>query len=86
LELAILSEQKTAKVIQLLEEVRRDSPHIHDRVDQEAEAMARPADPQSVLDSIKETHTDANHIFGPRGDASKLLGTRRDLTHRGLSE
>ena len=64
-----LSEQKTAKVIQLLEEVRRDSPHIHDRVDQEAEVMARPADPQSVLDSIKETHTDAKHIFGSGGDA-----------------
>ena len=33
LELAILSEQKTAKVIQLLEEVRRDNPLIHDRVE-----------------------------------------------------
>jgi uncharacterized membrane protein len=49
LELAILSEQKTAKVIQLLEESRRDNPLIRDRVDQEAEAMAQPADPQSVL-------------------------------------
>jgi uncharacterized membrane protein len=37
LELAILSEQKTAKVIQLLEESRRDNPHIRNRVDQEAE-------------------------------------------------
>jgi uncharacterized membrane protein len=74
LELAILSEQKTAKVIQLLEEARRDSPHIHDRVDQEAEVMARPAHPQSVLDSIKETHTDAKHIFGPGGDAQKSDG------------
>jgi len=44
LELAILSEQKTAKVIQLLEESRRDNPLIRDRVDQEAEAMAQPAD------------------------------------------
>jgi uncharacterized membrane protein len=39
LELAILSEQKTAKVIELLEEVRRDDPLIHNRVDQEAEVM-----------------------------------------------
>jgi len=54
LELAILSEQKTAKVIQLLEETRRDNPLIHNRVDQEAEAMAQPADPQSVLAAIKE--------------------------------
>jgi uncharacterized membrane protein len=56
LELAILSEQKTAKLIQLLEESRRDNPLMQDRVDQEAEIMARPADPQSVLASIKETH------------------------------
>jgi uncharacterized membrane protein len=59
LELAVLSEQKTAKVIQLLEEFRRDSPQIHDRVDQEAEKLAQPADPQSVLDAIKDTRRPA---------------------------
>src|SRR5262249_50759570 len=64
LELAILSEQKTAKVIQLLEESRRDNPLIHNRVDQEAEAMAQPADPQSVLEAIKETHAEAEQISG----------------------
>jgi uncharacterized membrane protein len=55
LDLAILSEQKSAKIIGLLEEFRRDSPEIHDRVDHEAEAMAQPANPQSMLDAIKET-------------------------------
>ena len=40
LELAPLSEQKTAKIIHLLEDFRRDSPHIADRRDQEAEVMA----------------------------------------------
>ena len=64
LELAILSEQKTAKVIQLLEETRRDNPLIRNRVDQEAEAMAQPADPQSVLDAIKEIHDEAEQISG----------------------
>ncbi len=64
LELAILSEQKTAKVIQLLEESRRDNPLIRDRVDQEAESMAQPADPQSVLDAIEETHAEAEQISG----------------------
>ena len=64
LELAILSEQETAKVIQLLEESRRDNPLIRDRVDQEAEAMAQPADPQSVLDAIKDTHAEAEQISG----------------------
>jgi hypothetical protein len=55
LELAMLSERKMAKVIQLLEESRRDNPHVHNRVDQEAEAMAEPADSQSVLEAIHET-------------------------------
>jgi hypothetical protein len=64
LELGILSEQKTAKVIELLEESRRDSPLIPDRVDQEANAMAQPSDPQSVLDAIKETHAKVREIGG----------------------
>jgi uncharacterized membrane protein len=62
LELALLSEQKTAKVIELLEEVRRDNPHIHDRIDQQADAMAQPSDPQQVLDAIKEIHAEAAQI------------------------
>ena len=56
LELAILSEQKTAKIIQLLEESRRDNPQVQDRNDPEAEARAQPADPGSVLVAIRETH------------------------------
>src|SRR5208282_745610 len=67
LELAILTEQKTAKVIELLEEVRRDNPLIHDRVDREAQAMAQPADTQSVLEAIKETNTKADPSSGSAG-------------------
>ena len=54
LELAILSEQKIAKVIQLLEESRRDNPHIRDRPDPEAEIMGQAANTQSVLNAITE--------------------------------
>jgi len=56
LELAILSEQKSAKIISLLEEMRRDNPLLKNRVDEEAAAMAVAADPQAVLDAIKESH------------------------------
>ncbi len=56
LELGILSEQKATKIIQLLEGLRRDHPQIADRVDLEAEALSTAADPQAVLDAIKETH------------------------------
>ncbi len=55
LELAILSEQKSAKIISLLEEMRRDSPSLKNRVDEEAAAMSIAADPQAVLEAIKET-------------------------------
>ena len=54
LELAILSERKIAKVIELLEELRRDSPHVADRVDPQADQMAQPADAQSVLAAARE--------------------------------
>ena len=62
LELALLSEQKTAKVIQLLEEFRRDIPSVHNRVDRQADAMAEPADPQRVIDAIKETEDEIEHL------------------------
>jgi uncharacterized membrane protein len=54
LELAILSEQKIAKVIQLLEESRRDNPSMRDRHDPEAETMGQAANTQSVLNAITE--------------------------------
>jgi uncharacterized membrane protein len=49
----VLSEQKAAKIISLLEELRQDHPEIHDRIDHEAAAMSEPTDPQSVLEIIK---------------------------------
>jgi uncharacterized membrane protein len=64
LELALLSEQKTAKVIQLLEEFRRDIPLVENRVDEQADAMAEPADPERVLEAIEETHAEAKKIIG----------------------
>lgn len=57
LELALLTEQKSAKLIQLLEELRRDIPIVQDRSDDQADAMAKPADPQLVVEAIKETTT-----------------------------
>jgi uncharacterized membrane protein len=64
LELTILSEQKIAKVVALLEELRQDSPDLHDRVDEQAEAMAQPTDPRSVIDAIRETRSESAHVSG----------------------
>lgn len=58
LELAMLNERKSAKIISLLEELRRDSPAIADRVDRESEAMAKAADPESVLSAIQQQRED----------------------------
>lgn len=55
LELAILSEQKSAKIIGLLEELRRDAPNISDRPDEQADALSTPADPDAVLHALKDT-------------------------------
>lgn len=53
LELASLTEQKVAKVIELVEELRRDSPEVRDRVDSEAHEMSVRSDPHAVLGAIK---------------------------------
>ena len=57
LELSILTEQKTTKLIELLEELRRDSPQVRDRVDAEASEMASRADPHEMLGAIEKTNS-----------------------------
>ncbi|MDB5395044.1 MAG: hypothetical protein JWM91_2550 [Rhodospirillales bacterium] len=56
LQLAILNDQKSAKIIELLEELRRDDPALRDRIDGVAEALSVPAKPQAVLDAINNTN------------------------------
>jgi uncharacterized membrane protein len=55
LQLAFLSDHKQAKIVALLEELRRDDPLIKDRVDHQAQAMTKTTDPTEVLTAIKET-------------------------------
>jgi uncharacterized membrane protein len=54
LELAILADKKTAKLIALLEELRRDQPDVSDRHDPQSQEMAIPTDVQTVLEAIDE--------------------------------
>lgn len=56
LELAILSEQKSAKIIELLEIFRRNDPNQGNHRDELAEAMSKPADPEAVLEAIRAAH------------------------------
>ena len=54
LELAIVADRKTAKLIALMEELRRDHPDLQDRDDVESREMAKPTDPSIVLAAIEE--------------------------------
>jgi uncharacterized membrane protein len=55
LQLSLLSEQKIAKLIALVEELRRDLPEVRNRRDTEAEVMQQVADPHQVLSELQET-------------------------------
>ncbi len=55
LQLNLLSEQKIAKLIALIEELRRDLPNVKDRHDPEAEVLKQPADPHVVIEALEKT-------------------------------
>jgi uncharacterized membrane protein len=54
LQVNLVAEQKIAKLIALLEELRRDLPTVRDRVDPVADAMAQAVDPQAVLSVLEQ--------------------------------
>ena len=55
LQLAFISDHKQAKIIALLEELRRDDPLIKDRPDRQAQAMTEATDSKGMLAAIEET-------------------------------
>jgi len=54
LETVLLNTQKASKLIELMEELRRDSPNVKDRYDSEAMEMAGLPDHDTVLSAIQE--------------------------------
>ena len=65
LQVSLLAEQKTAKLIALLEELRRDLPDVTNRHDAEAVAMEQSTDPHAILDALatlqEPVHAEASH-------------------------
>ena len=53
LQIAMLSERKTAKIIALLEEQRQENPLLASRHDPEADELSRSADPLASLKRIE---------------------------------
>jgi len=52
LQVNLLAEHKIAKLIALVEELRRDLPMVRDRIDSEADAMQASVDPQAMLEAL----------------------------------
>jgi uncharacterized membrane protein len=66
LQVNLLTEEKSSKIIQMLEELRRDMPNVRKRDDHEAAELAKPADPKAVLTEIERTHDEPYGEAGVR--------------------
>jgi uncharacterized membrane protein len=67
LHINLLAEQKVAKLISLLEELRRDMPDVVNREDPVAEEMTHAVDPHAVASALKDT---VEVELSARGEAS----------------
>ena len=54
LQIALINEQKTAKIIELLEQQRKDSPHLPDREDRQAAHMSEATDLRTAISKLEE--------------------------------
>jgi uncharacterized membrane protein len=54
LQLNLITEQKIAKLISLVEELRTDLPNVKNRADLEAEIMQQAIDPQAILEVLQQ--------------------------------
>ena len=59
LQIALVTEQKVAKVIELLEQLRRDDPNLPNRRDHQAEAMAQATDLREAVSELKNAQEQA---------------------------
>jgi uncharacterized membrane protein len=71
LEMALLTTQKASKLVELMEEFRRDSPNVKDRIDLEAMEMAGATDHGVVLQAIQEM-TNNPPASGGKSDPAAL--------------
>jgi uncharacterized membrane protein len=73
LQVNLLTEQKTTKLIELIEELRRDLPMVKDRHDPKAAALQQPTDPHQVLAAIDERR-DSDERFKAAADGKEAKG------------
>lgn len=70
LKVTLLTEQKAAKLIDLLEELRRDLPNVKDRNDPEAAALKQSMNPDQVLAALDEGG-EPDKVAKPAGEAQE---------------
>ena len=78
LKVTLLTEQKVAKLIDLLEELRRDLPNVKDRHDPDAVALQHSMNPSEVLaalDERSELEQRVKDTVGSKEDAGKNAGS-----------
>ncbi len=65
LQSTLLAERKTAKIIQLLEELRYDLPDVANREDREAEELTLPTDPHQLAHELEKRSPAPGELLGP---------------------
>ncbi|MDP2874734.1 MAG: DUF1003 domain-containing protein [Holophaga sp.] len=71
LKVTLLTEQKVAKLIDLLEELRRDLPNVKNRQDSNAASMQQPINPDRVLAALDEGGKADEHVDFADVDAAR---------------
>jgi uncharacterized membrane protein len=75
LQINLTTEQKVAKVINLIEELRRDLPMVKNRYDRQAETFAEKTDALQVLSAIEEVGlADDRSVTQPQSAAAAPAG------------
>jgi len=70
LQVNLLTEEKTSKIIEMLEQLRRDIPGVRTEGDKEAEELSQPADPKAVLQAIEREQDEPYGEAGQRARES----------------
>lgn len=76
LKVTLLTEQKAAKLIDLLEELRRDMPNVRNRHDPEAAALQQSMNPDLVLAALDE-RSDPDGRLKPASEARQDAGGKQ---------
>jgi uncharacterized membrane protein len=77
LKVTLLTEQKVAKLIDLMEELRRDLPNVKNRHDPEAAALKQSMNPELVLAALDE-RSELEEQLEPTGEAAKEVADKKE--------